>query len=70
MQNRFLAGLLYGIVLGDLGSLAIYGMTYHPSPIVIQPLVTQPTPAVPPKISPRATPHQFNGETYYVVPLS
>ena len=70
MKNRFLTGLLYGIVLGALGSLTVYGMTYRPSPIMTQPLVVQPAPAVPPKMSPRATPHQFNGETYYVIPLS
>ena len=44
MKNSFLRGLLYGIVLGAVGSLAIYRMTYYPTGIVTQPLVIQPAP--------------------------
>jgi hypothetical protein len=70
VKNSFLRGLLYGIVLGAVGSLAIYRMTYYPTGIVTQPLVIQPAPAAPPKIPPGARPHEFNGGEYYVIPLS
>jgi hypothetical protein len=70
MKNRFLAGLLCGIVLGAVGLLAVDRMTFRPNPIVAQPLAIQPVPVVPPKMPPGAIPHEFNGSEFYVMPLS
>src|SRR5262249_38589783 len=70
MRNRFAAGLLCGIVLASLSSLAVYRLTGRSNPIESPPLVKQQAPGTSPQMPPRAVPHQFNGGEYYIVPLS
>jgi hypothetical protein len=70
MQNRYLRGLLCGIVLGALGLLAVYRMTFQSSPVVTQSPAMQPGPLASPQVPPGAHAYKFNGSEYYVMPLS
>jgi hypothetical protein len=69
MQKRFLVGFFCGIVFGVVGSIAVYRMTFRPSPILMQPVI-QSEPFASPGLPPNAHRRQFNGSPYYIVPLS
>jgi len=75
--------LLLGIVLGLLMGVALTRTCWHPAPIVTAPPKASPpvTYAVPtgtvvappthvPTVPPDWQPREFNGHTYYIVPLA
>jgi hypothetical protein len=70
MKNRFLRGLLYGIVLGAIGSLAVYRIGFQTGAVVTQPPAIQPAPLASPQMPPGSHAYKFNGSEYYVAPLS
>jgi hypothetical protein len=57
MRLKFIALLLCGLILGVVGAIIVVRAT---------PQETQARPTIPPN----ATPREFNGEEYYIVPLS